>query len=59
MLPLALPGLSLPPPSRYATIVDWSMIMAAGVVITVPAAAFCIAVQRYLIQGSGAGDVKS
>ena len=41
-----------------ATIVDWGMIMAAGVVITVPAVAFFIAVQRYLIQGWGAGGVK-
>lgn len=41
-----------------ATIVDWGMIMAAGVVITVPAVAFFIAVQRYLIQGWGTGGVK-
>ena len=41
-----------------ATIVDWGMIMAAGVMITVPAMAFFIAVQRYLIQGWGAGGVK-
>jgi len=41
-----------------ATIVDWGMIMAAGVVITVPAVAFFMAVQRYLIQGWGAGGVK-
>jgi len=41
-----------------ATIVDWGMIMAAGVVITVPTIAFFIAVQRYLIQGWGAGGVK-
>jgi ABC-type glycerol-3-phosphate transport system permease component len=31
--------------------VDWGMIMVTGVVITVPAVAFFIAVQRYLIQG--------
>ncbi|MCI0545723.1 MAG: carbohydrate ABC transporter permease [Candidatus Rokubacteria bacterium] len=41
-----------------ATIVDWGMIMAAGVVITVPTVAFFVAVQRYLIQGWGAGGVK-
>jgi len=41
-----------------ATIVDWGMIMAAGVVITVPTIAFFVAVQRYLIQGWGAGGVK-
>jgi len=41
-----------------ATIVDWGMIMAAGVMITVPTIAFFAAVQRYLIQGWGAGGVK-
>jgi ABC-type glycerol-3-phosphate transport system permease component len=41
-----------------ATIVDWGMIMAAGVMITVPAVAFFAAVQRYLVQGWGAGGVK-
>jgi ABC-type glycerol-3-phosphate transport system permease component len=41
-----------------ATIVDWGMIMAAGVMITVPTVAFFVAVQRYLIQGWGAGGVK-
>jgi len=41
-----------------ATIVDWGMIMAAGVMITVPTIAFFVAVQRYLIQGWGAGGVK-
>ena len=41
-----------------ATIVDWGMIMAAGVVITIPTIAFFVAVQRYLIQGWGAGGVK-
>jgi ABC-type glycerol-3-phosphate transport system permease component len=41
-----------------ATIVDWGLIMAAGVMITAPAVAFFVAVQRYLIQGWGAGGVK-
>lgn len=41
-----------------ATIVDWGMIMAAGVMITAPAVAFFAAVQRYLVQGWGAGGVK-
>ena len=41
-----------------ATIVDWGMIMAAGVMITVPTIAFFVAVQRFLIQGWGAGGVK-
>jgi ABC-type glycerol-3-phosphate transport system permease component len=41
-----------------ATIVDWGMIMAAGVMITVPTVLFFAAVQRYLVQGWGAGGVK-
>ena len=41
-----------------ATIVDWGMIMAAGVMITVPTVAFFVAIQRYLVQGWGAGGVK-
>ena len=41
-----------------ATIVDWGMIMAAGVMITAPAVVFFGAVQRYLVQGWGAGGVK-
>jgi ABC-type glycerol-3-phosphate transport system permease component len=41
-----------------ATIVDWGMIMAAGVLITVPTVGFFIAVQRYLIQGWGSGGIK-
>ena len=41
-----------------ATVTDWGMMMAAGVVITLPALAFFIVVQRYLIAGWGAGAVK-
>ena len=41
-----------------ATIVDWGMIMAAGVMITIPTVLFFSAVQRYLVQGWGAGGVK-
>jgi ABC-type glycerol-3-phosphate transport system permease component len=41
-----------------ATIVDWGMIMAAGVMITVPTVCFFAAVQRYLVQGWGSGGVK-
>jgi ABC-type glycerol-3-phosphate transport system permease component len=41
-----------------ATIVDWGMIMAAGVMITIPTVMFFAAVQRYLVQGWGAGGVK-
>ncbi|MCP5155840.1 MAG: carbohydrate ABC transporter permease [Ectothiorhodospiraceae bacterium] len=41
-----------------ATVIDWGMILAGGVVITIPALIFFIAVQRYLIAGWGAGAVK-
>lgn len=37
---------------------DWGVIMAAGVVITVPALVFFIATQNFLIKGWGAGAVK-
>ena len=41
-----------------ATIVDWGMIMAAGVMITAPTVLLFAAVQRHLIQGWGSGGVK-
>ena len=41
-----------------STITDWGMVMAAGVMITIPALIFFLAVQRYLIAGWGAGAVK-
>jgi ABC-type glycerol-3-phosphate transport system permease component len=41
-----------------ATIVDWGMIMAAGVMITVPTVCLFAAVQRYLVRGWGSGGVK-
>jgi len=41
-----------------ATIVDWGLIMAAGVMITLPTVVFFAAVQRYLVQGWTAGGVK-
>lgn len=41
-----------------ATVTDWGMVMAAGVMITIPALVFFILVQRYLIAGWGAGAVK-
>ena len=41
-----------------ATVTDWGMMMAGGVVITIPALVFFILVQRYLIAGWGAGAVK-
>jgi ABC-type glycerol-3-phosphate transport system permease component len=37
---------------------DWGVIMAAGVVITVPALVFFICTQNYLVKGWGAGAVK-
>ena len=37
---------------------DWGVIMAAGVVITLPALVFFICTQNYLIKGWGAGAVK-
>ncbi|WP_213741735.1 carbohydrate ABC transporter permease [Bradyrhizobium sp. dw_411] len=37
---------------------DWGMIMAAGVMITIPSLLFFLFVQRYLIAGWGAGGVK-
>jgi multiple sugar transport system permease protein len=37
---------------------DWGVIMAAGVVITLPALLFFIVTQNYLIKGWGAGAVK-
>lgn len=41
-----------------SSVTDWGMIMAAGVMITIPALVFFILVQRYLIAGWGAGGVK-
>ena len=37
---------------------DGGMIMAAGVVVTIPALIFFVAGQRFLIAGWGAGGVK-
>jgi ABC-type glycerol-3-phosphate transport system permease component len=41
-----------------STVTDWGMMMAGGVVITLPALIFFVMVQRYLIAGWGAGGVK-
>lgn len=41
-----------------ATVTDWGMMMAAGVVITIPALVFFVLVQRWLIAGWGVGGVK-
>lgn len=42
----------------HMAVVDWGLIMAAGVMVTLPALVFFIAVQRYLIAGWGAGGLK-
>ena len=39
-------------------VIEWGMIMAAGVMITIPALVFFVAVQRYLVRGWGTGGVK-
>ena len=41
-----------------STVTDWGMVMAAGVMITIPALIFFVLVQRYLIAGWGTGAVK-
>jgi ABC-type glycerol-3-phosphate transport system permease component len=41
-----------------AAVVDWGLVMAAGMLITLPALAFFMAVQRHLIEGWGAGGLK-
>ena len=41
-----------------STFLDWGMIMAAGVVVTIPALVFFVIVQRFLVTGLGAGGVK-
>jgi len=42
----------------HMAVVDWGLIMAAGVMVTIPALVFFVAIQRYLIAGWGAGGVK-
>jgi ABC-type glycerol-3-phosphate transport system permease component len=41
-----------------AAVVDWGLVMAAGVLITIPALAFFMAVQRHLVAGWGSGGLK-
>ena len=41
-----------------AALVDWGLIMSAGVLITIPALAFFMAVQRHLVAGWGSGGLK-
>ncbi len=40
-----------------AAVVDWGLVMAAGVLITLPALAFFMAVQRHLVAGWGSGGI--
>ncbi|RMF88020.1 MAG: carbohydrate ABC transporter permease [Nitrospinota bacterium] len=40
-----------------ATVIDWGMIMAGGMLITLPVLLFFIFIQRYLIAGWGTGGV--
>jgi len=42
----------------YRAVVDWGVIMAAGVMITIPAVIFFVVVQQYLVEGWGTGGVK-
>jgi len=41
-----------------AAVVDWGLVMAAGMLITIPALAFFMAVQRHLVAGWGTGCLK-
>jgi len=41
-----------------ATVIDWGMIMAGSMLITVPVLIFFVFIQRYLIAGWGAGAMK-
>jgi ABC-type glycerol-3-phosphate transport system permease component len=42
----------------HSALIDWGLIMAAGVLITIPALAFFLAVQRHLVAGWGSGGLK-
>jgi ABC-type glycerol-3-phosphate transport system permease component len=41
-----------------ATVIDWGMIMAGSMLITVPVLIFFVFIQRYLIAGWGTGAMK-
>src|SRR6266704_2090802 len=41
-----------------AAVVDWGLVMAAGMLITIPALAFFMSVQRHLVAGWGTGGLK-
>ena len=42
----------------HSALVDWGLIMAAGMMITIPALLFFAAVQRHLVAGWGSGGLK-
>lgn len=42
----------------HMALVDWGLVMAAGVMVTIPAIVLFILVQKYLIAGWGAGGLK-
>lgn len=42
----------------HSALIDWGLIMAAGVLITIPALGFFLAVQRHLVAGWGSGGLK-
>jgi ABC-type glycerol-3-phosphate transport system permease component len=42
-----------------ATYVDWGVVMAAGALVTIPAVACFVVIQRYLVEGWGAGGINA
>ncbi|HET9490074.1 MAG TPA: carbohydrate ABC transporter permease [Methylomirabilota bacterium] len=42
----------------HSALIDWGLIMAAGMLITIPALAFFVGVQRHLVAGWGSGGLK-
>ncbi len=42
----------------YMALIDWGLVMAAGVMVTIPAVVLFVVVQQYLIAGWGTGGVK-
>jgi multiple sugar transport system permease protein len=39
-------------------VIDWGLIMAAGMMVTIPALVFFVSTQSLLVKGWGAGAVK-
>lgn len=42
----------------YMSLIDWGLVMAAGVMVTLPALVLFVLVQQYLVAGWGTGGVK-